>query len=316
MTRSLRIVVAGAGYAGALAAVRAARRLRDRGEVLLVSPDDFLVERIRLHEHVVRGREVRVPLGRFLRGLPAKHVAGRIEGFDRKRREAIVGGERVAFDRLILAIGSAVERDRVDGVREHAWTLDPGRAPELRRALDALAPGSRVAVVGGGLTGVELASELAEARELRVALLTSGPVAELLSERGRDHVRATMSRLGVDLRERTRAERVGARAVETDRGPVAADLVVWCGGFAAPAWLLEAGLAVNRRGQAIVDPFLRAVGHEAVLVAGDAASPAVDPGHPVSMSCKTGMPMGAHAADVAVDELLGRTPRPFDFGES
>ncbi len=63
-----RIVVAGAGYSGVLAAVRAAKLGKGRVDVILVNDRDTFVERVRLHEEAVHDRKVRWRLEDLLRG--------------------------------------------------------------------------------------------------------------------------------------------------------------------------------------------------------------------------------------------------------
>src|SRR5690606_38100116 len=89
----------------------------------------------------------------------------------------------------------------------------------------------RVAVVGGGLTGIETAAELAEAYpSLRVALITSGTLGAGLSSRGRSYVLRALDRFNVDVRESTRGEAVASERVRlAGGGELPADLCVWAG---------------------------------------------------------------------------------------
>ena len=86
-------------------------------------------------------------------------------------------GTRHVFDRVILAAGSVVDRS-VPGVREHALALgDPREAARIYARVEALEPGDTVVVVGAGLTGLELATELAEAHPHLVVHLIGTPSA-------------------------------------------------------------------------------------------------------------------------------------------
>jgi NADH:ubiquinone reductase (H+-translocating) len=74
-----------------------------------------------------------------------------------------VGDERLEFDTLVLALGSHVDVDSVKGVREHARAAEFGSVSGIHEALRKIAAHSgRVTIVGGGLTGIELATEIAE----------------------------------------------------------------------------------------------------------------------------------------------------------
>lgn len=299
-----RVVVIGGGYAGVLAALRAARRLRHAGEVVLVSDRDVLVERIRLHESAARGRDPRRPLAALLRGSGVRLVHGRAEDVDLVGRTVRAGAETLAFDRLVVALGTRSSALGIPGATEHAHVLEPERIAALGAELrDAAARGGRVVVVGGGLTGLETATELAEAHPtLRVLLATAGEVGERMSPGARVHVRAACARLGVALREGARVSRVTHGAVVIDDDEIATDVCIVAAGFEVPEELARWGFPVDARGRARTDAALRLEGAPHVYVAGDCAAPR---GGASTMGCKSAMPMGAQAGDNAAASLLG-----------
>ena len=86
------------------------------------------------------------------------------------------------------------------------------------------------------------------------------------------------------------------------------DVTVWAGAFGVPSLAREAGIAVNRIGQIIVDPYLRSVSHPEIFAVGDAAATGL------RMACATAMPIGAHAADNLTAVLRGNPLKPFRFG--
>jgi NADH:quinone reductase (non-electrogenic) len=319
-THKQRIVVIGGGYAGALAAVRLAGRARGRAAVTLVEPRAELVQRLRLHQ-LATGQRVRsYELGR-LTGRRVENVRARAVAVDPDRGAVAVdaGGElsEIPFDQVLLAVGSSVDVESVPGVAERAHSLaDPGAALRLRGALRQLPEGSRVAVCGGGFTGIEAVSELAGARpDLRVALYSSGRLGGHLSRRGAAELAERLGRLGVEPVEGEQVTAVKAGALVLESGEVEADLVVWCGGFVPQPLARDSGLPVDSRGLLLVDSTLRSVGPANVLGAGDAAAiPDFPNGARYRMTCQAGMPSGAHAADTALAMLKGEDPEPFDFG--
>jgi NADH dehydrogenase FAD-containing subunit len=316
-----KIVVVGGGYAGALAAVRLAGRARGRAEVTLVEPRTELVERLRLHQLAtggkVRGHDLARLTGRRVANLRARAVA-----IDPDRGALAVEADgklsEVPFDQVVIAVGSRVELEAVPGVAEHAHSLSgPAAAIRLREALHELPASARVAVCGGGFTGIEAASEIAGARpDLRVSLVSAGRVGGGLSSRGAEELERRLGRLGVDLVEGAKVAAVEPGALAFGDGSrTAVDLAVWCGGFAAQPLMADSGLPVDSRGLLAVDATLRSVGHDNVIGAGDAAAiPDFPNGARYRMTCQAGMPSGAHAADTAVATLRGEDPKPFDFG--
>src|SRR5262249_6172419 len=131
-----------------------------------------------------------------------------------------------------------------------------------------------VAVVGGGLTGIEAAAELAETLpDLKVRLLTSGALGAALSRKAQEYLRKTVARLGVDVVEHARAKEVRVDGLVLDDGTqLVADTVVWTAGFRVSQLAAEAGFAVDDNGRMVVDDMLRSVSHPEVVGVGDAAA--------------------------------------------
>jgi NADH:ubiquinone reductase (H+-translocating) len=196
-----RIVVVGAGYAGLAAAKLAARWTG--AEVTLVNAGDRFVERVRLHQ-LAAGQPLRdLPLAGLLRGTGVRLVVDRVTGIDAATRTVRLGGRELGYDRLVYAAGSQADLDSVPGAARYAYPLASyPEASRLRAHLADSGDGETVAVVGGGLTGIEAAAELAETLpRLKVRLVTGGVLGEALSLRGRRYLWRTFERLGVDVRE-------------------------------------------------------------------------------------------------------------------
>ncbi|MEU8404959.1 FAD-dependent oxidoreductase [Micromonospora sp. NPDC048842] len=310
-----RLVVLGAGYAGLGAARRAARRLRRTDvEVTLINATDRFVERIRLHQ-LAAGQTLRDrPLRTMLDGADVKLVVARVTAIDVDASTVRMDAEpyTVGFDTLVYALGSGADVGSVPGVRQHAFTIaEAAQAQRLRSHLLGASAGDVVAVVGGGLTGIETATELAEAYPgLRIELVTSDDLGGWLSPPARRHLGRAFDRMGIGVRQGVRVEMVSAAGLRLDDGrDLDAEVVVWTAGFRVSALADRAGLAVDGRGRMIVDETCRSVSHPQVYGIGDAAAaPAF--GGETRMSCQTGLPMGLYAADAIAAVLNGRTPTP------
>jgi NADH dehydrogenase len=295
-----RILVLGAGYAGLLAALR----LATHHDVTLVDANDHFTERVRAHELAAGRPAIEHPLRPMLSGTGITQITGRVTAVDPTARTVHTdNGHELGYDRLVYALGSHTDtRGGVLGSGDRAYTTET--AAELRkRLLDG--PGT-LAVVGGGLTGIELSAELAEAYpDWRVRLLTAGQIGAGLSEPGRAHVRATLGGMGVRVEE----GRVVASADAVD-----ADVVVWAAAMApATDLLVAAGVAVDATGRAQVDATLRSVSHPELYVVGDAAGAGTAESGPLRMACATAIPSGAQAAAALLAESRGLAPRPLRF---
>ena len=317
-----RVVIIGAGYAGLLATVRLAGRLRGRPvTITLVNASDQFVERLRLHQFAAGRPAQPRPIRGILRGTGVAFLQGTVRHLDIATRtlavETATATEAVGYDHLIYALGSMVDQDSVPGVREYAYTLAPSgprSAAALRERLATLPAGARLVVGGGGATGIETAAELAAAYpRLRVHLLTRGGFGAAFDPAIAAYMRGALAQWGVTIQDHTPITAVGPGALVTGGGAVPYDVCLWAGGFVAPPLARAAGLAVNDRGQILVDPFMGALGHPEILAVGDAAHPVTDPSVPVRMAAATAAILGAHGADCLSATLRGRAPRPLSF---
>ncbi|MFD8547587.1 NAD(P)/FAD-dependent oxidoreductase [Streptomyces sp. NPDC059649] len=293
-----RVVVLGGGYAGMMAALRLAPYAR----VTLVDPGDRLTERVRLHEVAAGRPEVAHSRAELLRGTGVEHLAARATALDPDARAVHTDrGRTLLYDRLVYALGSHTDPR---GAGRRSFTAETATALHQRLLTG---PGGALAVVGGGLTGIEMAAELAEAHpEWEIRLLTAGELGPGLSARGRAHVRTVLDRLRVRVTE-------GRRVADAD--DLDADAVVWTAALRATGDLArDAGLDTDpATGRIRVDAALRSVSHPDVYVAGDAAESRSPRGGTLRMACATALPTGAHAAGGIIAELRGRQPRPLSF---
>ncbi len=312
------VLIVGGGYAGVTAALRMARKLRGTVPITLVSADDHFVERVRLHEAITSDRSISHPLAEMLAVNGVTFVHGRVASIAPGAQTATLeSGQNLSYERLVLAAGTRIDTSRIVGA-EHAHALDPWVTSKLRAELQSLAiRNGSVVVVGGGLTGVEAAAEIAEVHpKLSVTLVTGRQVGERLSEAAYQYLRGTLVRLGVQVRENERVAAVHPTSVETSGDAIASDLTLVAMGFRTSSVGRDAGLMVNEVDKVLVDPMLRAIGEPHIYVAGDMAKWNEPIGSPIPEGCKTAMPMAAHVADNVVASLTGGTETPFDWRDS
>ncbi|MEU6085582.1 FAD-dependent oxidoreductase [Streptomyces sp. NPDC047085] len=263
MTSKTRVVVIGAGLAGA----RLARRLGELGvPALLVGEEEHRPYNRVLLAEVLAGRYAPEVIS-----LPAPEnlVRARITGIDRAARSLeCADGSSIAYDTLVLATGSnpvlpplrglfTPDRQLPEGV--HAFrTMD-----DCLGLSKAVRPGVRAVVVGGGLLGVSAARALA----VRGAQVVLAQQSERLMERQLDPdasrlVLRHLTDLGVEVHTECRVRDVrcvagAVRSVEMADGyALDADLVVLACGVRPRTGLAEqAGLAVHNG--VLVDDALR-----------------------------------------------------------
>ncbi|AQA22957.1 pyridine nucleotide-disulfide oxidoreductase family protein [Rhodococcus sp. MTM3W5.2] len=306
-----RIVVLGAGYAGATAAGRLAKRLhRDDVLITLVNADPDFVERVRMHQ-LAAGQDLRPrPLREYFAGTGVRVVTALVTGVDVDRKTVdLEGGESLGYDSLVYALGSTGADHGIPGVAEYAHGVAGKQAAlRLRARLSELVPGATVVVVGGGLTAIEAATEIAETRpDLAVSIAARGVVGDWLSEKAQRHLRGAFDRLGITVHDHIDITRVAAGAViDGAAREIPAELTVWTAGFAAHPLAAATALEVSDTGQIVVDATMRSVSHPDVYAVGDAALADGAGGKPLRMSCASGGPMAWQAADALAARLTGR----------
>ncbi|MER6558754.1 FAD-dependent oxidoreductase [Streptomyces sp. NPDC001027] len=273
MTSNSRVVVIGAGLAGA----RLARRLGELGTpALLVGEEEHRPYNRVLLAEVLAGRYAPEVIS-----LPAPSglVRARVTGIDRDRRTvSCADGSEIAYGTLVLATGSNPVLPPLRGLFTPDHVLPEG--VHAFRTMDdclglskAVRPGVRAVVIGGGLLGVSAARALA----VRGAQVVLAQQAERLMERQLDPnasrlVLRHLKDLGVEVHTECRVRDVrclggAVRSVEMADGyALDADLVVLACGVSPRAGLAkDAGLAVHK-GVLVddelrtSDPHIRAIG--------------------------------------------------------
>ncbi|MCJ2133501.1 NAD(P)/FAD-dependent oxidoreductase [Methylobacterium sp. J-026] len=330
MTDRARIVIIGGGVAGIEVATSLGRG--GHADVTLADRSLSHVWKPMLHTFAAGTARVdrqKVDFFAQARRNGFRFQPGALVGIDLRSRRARLAVEAadghpqvdLAYDLLVLAIGSRANDFGTPGVAEHCLTIDDLTEAEqfhtqLRRHLLArLDRGGMlgIAIVGGGATGVELAAELKHAinllsaygspdlpERLRLTLIESGPrLLPAFPEAVSRAAARTLSDLGVAVQ--TNAMVTGADAAGfslKDGSHIPAGLKVWAAGVKAPDVLASLdGLDRSRTGQLIVGPDLRTTRDPAIIALGDCASLS-DPrsGKPVPATAQAARQMAQHLA--------------------
>ena len=218
----------------------------------------------------------------------------------------------IDYDILVIAIGSTSNDFGTPGVKEHCIFLDDQNAAiRLRETLinkftsfcsiiddhqstdeDKI----RIAIVGGGATGVELASELPNMVEkfgacgrnkmcsdlLDVSVIeATDRILPALPEKTAISITKTLEKQGIHVLTKTmitKAENDGFYPKDGDI--IKADIMIWTAGVKAPDYLKEiSGLESSRSNQLVVKPTLQTSRDDSIFVIGDCAYAMQENGH-------------------------------------
>lgn len=362
--KKTQIVVVGGG-AGGLALVRqlASKLGRTHYDIILVDPSPSHIWKPLLHE-VAAGSldanldEVGYRGHAFRWGY--RYFEGALEDIDRDARQIviaplldedgaeIVGRHRIRYDWLVLAVGSVSNDFGVPGVRRHCLSLDSrADADRFRRRLLNQCLGVsrrmladrasdarvRVAIVGAGATGVELAAELFSAADalgyyglevfdasrLEVTLIEAGPrILPALPDELAAAAHAELEALGVRVLPATQVVEAQEDAILTKDGErIPADLMVWAAGVKAPAFLANiGGLETNRGNQLVVRETLQTSRDHRILAIGDCAFLLPEGAErPIPPRAQSANQMADRAASNVIAAISGKPMKKFIYND-
>lgn len=283
---------------------------------------------------------------------------GSMEGIDREARQVIVaplidedgseliGRHTIRYDYLVLAIGSVSNDFGITGVRHHCLFLDDrAQADRFRNKLlnhclrvsramseDGLQDQYvRIAVVGAGATGVELAAELFnaakalqhyglevfDATRLKVTIIEAGPrILPLLPEALATAAQTQLEALGVTVLVGRRVTEVTSDAVMTAQGDtIQADIKVWAAGVRGPDVLKNIeGLERTPGNQLRVRPSLQTTLDDRIFAIGDCCScPDPDSGRPIPPRAQAAHQMASATFENLVRSIDGRDLIPMVY---
>ncbi|MDH4229863.1 MAG: NAD(P)/FAD-dependent oxidoreductase [Nitrospirota bacterium] len=354
-----RVVVVGGGAGGLELATRLGNSLGRKGRAHITLVDSRLTHLWKplLHEVAAGTLDSSDDDIQFLAQAMHHHFTfrlGTMDGVDRERKVVhlspildaggapLSGPREIAYDTLVLAIGSVSNDFGVAGVREHCHFLDTReQADRFQQALlngylraqhqeHTRADGITVAIVGGGATGVELAAELHHVtrrlvaygfdridpdRDVRLVLVEAGPrLLPAAPERLSRLAERELTSLGVVVQTGVTVTQVTARGLETGDVCIPADLRVWAAGIRAPRVTTAMGLEVNRIGQLVVGETLQTTRDPDIFALGDSAAcawPAT--GRNVPPTAQAAHQQAAMLASSLERRLNGRPLRRFRY---
>jgi len=249
----MRVLVLGGGYAGVALTRRLEDRLPNDVDLLLVDDTGEHLVQHELHRAIRRPAivdEISIPLSDVTYRADVETAA--VTGVDADEQAVtLADGERIEYDVCAVCLGAETADYGIPGVAEHGQPLKRLPDAEAIRAdyLDALErPDGRVVVGGAGLSGVQVAGELAALAREELGSVDAGPELLVLEQKSsvapgfdpafQDAIERALRDRGV--RVRTDAVVAGANEASVTLAgeeEISCDQFVWTGGIAGPAAL-------------------------------------------------------------------------------
>jgi NADH dehydrogenase len=314
-----RIVIVGGGAGGMELATHLGKKLGKRGIASITLVDAVLthVWKPLLHEVAAGSMDSEANEVNFRAHARNHHYhfqLGRLTGLNRAERQItlapihdekgleVVPERKLDYDTLVISVGSTTNDFGTAGAREHCEFLDSlDQARRFHRMLlnlflrkNYMAQGikdskMRIAIIGAGATGVELAAELRlvsrelpqygldeiKAGDVELSVIeAAGRILPALPERISQSAHRELEQLGIKIMTGNAVKEVGATELQLQDGSgLPVDICVWAAGIKAPEFLTQLDdLETNRLNQLVVHQDLSTTRDPDIFAFGDCAA--------------------------------------------
>ncbi|WP_299484925.1 NAD(P)/FAD-dependent oxidoreductase [Acaryochloris sp. IP29b_bin.137] len=237
--------------------------------------------------------EIAPPYTELLANTHVRFIQSAVKDIDLQQQTVELSSQTLSYDRLVLALGGETPLHQVPGSAEYALPFrtvqDAYRLDESLRALEtASVPKIRVAVVGAGPSGVELACKLADrlGDRGRIRLIErNDQILKSAPEFNQTAAQKALEKRQIWIDLETRIESLDANQMtlcykeQTDTLPV--DIVLWTVGTAIADSVQSLPLPHNNRGQLLTDPTLQVQTAPHIFALGDLADCPAQEGQPI-----------------------------------
>ncbi len=345
-----RIVIMGAGFAGAYCAYELSRLMKDKVDILVIDTHNYFVFHPLLVEAGVghlEPRHVIVPLRVFL-PRRVRFRVGNLVAVDPDERQVkyrITGENDVRFthyDHFVLAMGSVTSFPPVPGLRKNAFQVKTlGDAIELRdhivlqleranvaRSEEEKRRILRMVIVGASYTGAEVAGEFRhyildairlyrnlKPEDCEVILMERGPrILPALSEKLSESATRRLRAKGVKVITGTTISKVDGSTLHVDDGTIIeSENLVWCAGIAQNPMISGLPFPKDQRDIILCDPAGHVEGYENAWAIGDCASNPKPGGGYYPPTAQAAIRLGLQAARNIANSLNGKPVKPIRF---
>ncbi|MDV2996274.1 MAG: Demethylphylloquinone reductase NdbB [Chroococcidiopsis sp. SAG 2025] len=326
-----RICILGGGFGGLYTALRLSQLPweSEKPEIVLIDRSDRFLFSPLLYELLtgeLQTWEIAPPFIELLASTGIRFCQGEAAEIDiYEQRVRLQDGIEIPYDRLVLALGGETPLDMVPGASSYAFPFrtlaDAYRMEEQLRLLEASpADKIRVAIVGAGYSGVELACKLAdrlgERGRFRLVEL-SDQILRTSPEFNREAATKALEKRGIWLDLETKVESIEPNAIaleyknQVDIIPV--DLVVWTIGTRVAPIVRSLPVKQNQRGQLTATSTLQVIDRPEIFALGDLAECRDAAGQQVPGTAQAAVQQADYAAWNIWASLTHRPLLPFRY---
>ncbi|MCM0592121.1 MAG: NAD(P)/FAD-dependent oxidoreductase [Gloeotrichia echinulata DEX184] len=327
-----RICILGGGFGGLYTALRLSKlpwESTQKPEIVLVDQSDRFLFSPLLYELLtgeLQTWEIAPPFAELLQSTGVRFYQAVVSGIDTDQgRVQLQDGNQIPYDRLVLALGGETPLDLVPGATSYAYPFrtiaDVYRLEERLRILEeSEADKIRVAIVGAGYSGVELACKLADrlGERGRLRLIELGDqILRNSPDFNRESAKKAIEARGVFIDLETKVESIGADSIsleyknQVDKIPV--DLVIWTVGTKVSPVVQALPFKQNQRGQISTTPTLQVLDHPEIFALGDLADTQDAEGKQIPATAQAAFQQADYTAWNIWASLTNRPLLPFRY---
>ncbi|ADI65982.1 NAD(P)/FAD-dependent oxidoreductase [Trichormus azollae] len=327
-----RICILGGGFGGLYTALRLSQlpwESTPKPEIILVDQSDRFLFSPFLYELLtgeLQAWEIAPPYQELLQGTGVRFHQAVVSEIDTDKQQVqLQNGLEIAYDRLVLALGGETPLDLVPGATTYAHHFrsitEVYRLEESLRVLEASETEKiRIAIVGAGYSGVELACKLADriGEKGRFRLIEiSDQILRTSPEFNRQAAKKALETRGVFIDLETKVVSIGENTIsleyKTQVDEIPVDLVIWTVGTRVAPLVKTLPLKQNQRGQITTTSKLQVLEHPEIFALGDLADCLDTEGKQVPATAQVAFQQADYTAWNIWASLTNRPLLPFRY---
>jgi NADH:ubiquinone reductase (non-electrogenic) len=327
-----QICILGGGFGGLYTALRLSQlswQDRPQPKIILIDKGDRFLFSPLLYELVteeMRSWEIAPPFTELLADTNIHFHQGTVTGIDIDGKKIILDNcSEICYSQLVIAMGGKASLDFVSGAKEHAIPFrtleDAYRLKDKLRELERSDREKiRIAIIGGGYSGVEIACKLADRLEDRGRIRLIEKAEDILglsAKFNRETARKALEKRHVWLDLETTVDEVRGPSLslnykgQVDEIPV--DLVLWTVSPIVSEIIANLPLTHDSRQRVSVNEYLQAIDRSDIYVIGDVAGSCDRDGKPYPSTAQVALQQSDYCAWNIWASFTGKPPLPFRY---
>lgn len=304
MRNKQKILILGAGFGGITTALTLAKKVgKDGCEITLIDKNPHQLYTPALYEiteipseslkELRNGSSIIFPIEDIVKNRPINFICDEVTEIKPQTKNIVLknrGG--MAYDFLVLALGSETNYFNIPGLKENSFPLKSfNDGIRLRNELEKkIIEGGHLKIIvgGGGSSGVEMAAEfvnficllkkkiLQAAKICAVEFLLIEASEQILPEFDEWMIKrasARLKKLGIKIKTGALISAVAPNEITFKNGEKENyDIFIWAGGVKGPSILKNSGLPLSEKGGVLVDEYLRVIESQNIFAVGDNSS--------------------------------------------